>query len=194
MPKLKVFEKELGYIKDNKIREFTEKTILKLPNYFFTVSSSSTNKYHPKFSLGDGGLLNHVRVACTIAMDLMQLEMMNSYSDLEKDVVISSLLLHDGLKHGLEGGKYTVAEHPLLIAEFVRNDGELSGLLDSSVLEMITGCLKAHMGEFNTDFKTKKEILPKPKGKLQNFVHLCDYLSSRKYFEEFNFDVDVVRK
>jgi hypothetical protein len=50
------------------------------------------------------------------------------------------------------------------------------------------------MGMYNTDFKTKEEILPKPASKLQNLVHLCDYLASRKYFEEFNFDVEVVRK
>lgn len=192
MDKLKVFEKELGYIKDENIRKFTEQTILKLPDYFFTVAASSTNKYHPKFSLGEGGLLNHIRVACTIAMDLMQLEMMN-YTELEKDIVICSLLLHDGLKHGLDGGKYTVAEHPLLIADFVSNDSEISSLISKDVLELIVGCLRGHMGSWNTDYKTKQEILPKPKGKLQNFVHLCDYLSSRKYFAEFDFEVSVLR-
>ena len=192
MDRLKIFEKELGYIQDESIRKFTEMAISKLPDYFFTVPASSTGKWHPKFSLGEGGLVNHVRVACTIAMDLMQLEMM-TYTDLEKDIIISSLLLHDGLKHGLEHNQYVVAEHPLLIADFVSNDSEIRSLISKDILELIIGCLRTHMGEFVFDYKTKKEILPKPKGKLQNFVHLCDYLSSRKYFAEFDFDVSVLR-
>jgi len=38
------------------------------------------------------------------------------------------------------------------------------------------------MGSWNYDYKLKKVILPKPKGKLQNIIHMCDYLSSRKCF------------
>ena len=30
---------------------------------------------------------------------------------------------------------------------------------------------------------TKEEILPKPKDKYQNFVHMCDYLASRKFLD-----------
>lgn len=45
----------------------------------------------------------------------------------------------------------------------------------------------------NKDYKTKREVLPKPKGKLQNIVHLADYLSSRKYFDTFDFNVMVKR-
>lgn len=50
------------------------------------------------------------------------------------------------------------------------------------------------MGEFNKDYRSKKEVLPKPKNKMQNIVHLADYLSSRKYFEEFNFNIEVPRE
>jgi hypothetical protein len=48
------------------------------------------------------------------------------------------------------------------------------------------------MGEFNTDFKTKKEILPKPVTDIQKFIHMCDYLASRKWlpvdFEDDYYD------
>ena len=37
------------------------------------------------------------------------------------------------------------------------------------------------MGQWNTDYRTKKEILPKPKTAAQKFVHQADYLASRKY-------------
>ena len=37
------------------------------------------------------------------------------------------------------------------------------------------------MGQWNTDYKTKKEILPKPETWAEFFTHLFDYLASRKY-------------
>ena len=37
------------------------------------------------------------------------------------------------------------------------------------------------MGKWNTDYKDKtKEVLPKPVTESEKFVHLCDYLASRK--------------
>lgn len=46
-------------------------------------------------------------------------------------------------------------------------------------------CLIAsHMGQWNVNLYSKT-ILPKPKTATQKFVHLCDYLASRKG------DVDV---
>ena len=42
--------------------------------------------------------------------------------------------------------------------------------------------------KLETLFKSTEEIMPKPKGSMQSFVHLCDYLASRKALE-FNFDV-----
>ena len=38
------------------------------------------------------------------------------------------------------------------------------------------------MGPWNTDY-SGTEILPKPHSKCQNFVHMCDYLASRKYLD-----------
>jgi len=192
--KVKVFEKELGYIKDNNIRKFTEEVIKILPDYFFIIASSSTGKYHPKFALGEGGLLRHTKAAVQIGMDLLQQEMFQKYTDNEKDIIIASLIPHDGVKHGVVQQQYSVAEHPKLIVEYIKKHKEICEILNSTILEKILDCIHSHMGMYNTDYRTKKEILPKPKTKLENFVHLCDYLSSRKYFEEFNFDIDIIRK
>ena len=38
------------------------------------------------------------------------------------------------------------------------------------------------MGPWTTDYKGN-EILEKPKDKYQRFVHMCDYLSSRKFLD-----------
>ena len=48
--------------------------------------------------------------------------------------------------------------------------------------------INSHMGKWNTDYRTKAIVLPTPKSKVDRFVHLADYLASRKCLE-FNFDV-----
>jgi len=190
--RLELFQTELDYIKDNKIKKFTEETLKVLPNYFFKIPASSTGKYHPKFSLGDGGLVRHTKVAVRMAIDIMGLEMMQ-FTDYQKDVVISALTLHDGIKHGVPMQKYSIVEHPLEVVKFIREHTSLCSLLDSKTLENILGCISSHMGMWNKD-KGKNEIMPKPKTRLQQMVHLADYLSSRKYLNEFDFDIDIPRK
>jgi hypothetical protein len=193
--RLEIFKTELEYIKDQKIREFAEKTLMLLPEYFFSVAASSSGRYHPKFSLGDGGLIRHTKVAVRLAVDILSLEMMK-YSDLEKDIIITSLLLHDGKKQG-EDGNGTVLLHPTIMADFIANNTELNTLIDIDILEKIRECISSHMGEWAYDYKDKfkkNQLLPKPNSKLQNIVHLCDYLASRKYLTEFDFDIAVPRR
>jgi hypothetical protein len=192
--RLGIFKTELEYIKNPKIREFTEKTLLEVPEYIFKVAASSTGRYHPSFSLGDGGLVRHIQVAVRIAVDIMSLEMFNRYSDEEKDIIISALILHDCAKKGIPESKYTIAEHPLVMASFIEGNPKLNNILDKDTLQKLLDCIRTHMGEFNKDFKTKKEVLPKPKNRMQNLVHLADYLSSRKYFDSFNFSINIQRE
>lgn len=195
MDRLEIFKTELDYIKDSQIRNFTEKTILLLPDYFFSMAASTSGKYHPKFSLGDGGLVRHTKVAVRIAVDIISLEMMK-YSDLEKDIIITSLLLHDGMKCG-ENGTGTALLHPTIMSDFMRHNVELNTLIDGEILEKIASCISSHMGEWAYDYKDKykkNQLMPKPKGKLQSIVHLSDYLASRKYLSEFDFDIAVPRR
>ena len=195
MDRLEIFKTELDYIKDAKIRNFAEKALLLLPDYFFTMPASTSGRFHPKFSLGDGGLVRHTKVAVRFAVDIISLEMMK-YSDIEKDIIIASLLLHDGMKCGVNGTG-TVLLHPTIMADFIGNNTELNTLLDENILDKIKGCISAHMGEWAYDYKDKykkNQLMPKPKGKLQSIVHLSDYLASRKYLAEFDFDIAIPRR
>jgi len=56
---MEIFEKELSQMTDSKAKEFTKQCLEKLPEYFFEVPASTTGKYHPEFSLGEGGLVRH---------------------------------------------------------------------------------------------------------------------------------------
>lgn len=183
MDKIKVFETELKWIKSSEIRNFAEKAVSLLPDYFFEVAASSTGKYHPTYAIGPGGLVRHTKAAVSIAHELLSLEMYEKYTSDEKDLMLTALILHDGWKHGKseKAGAYTVAEHPAVCSEWIQETEILSSLLPEEQIEFLCGCIASHMGQWNTDYRTKKEILPKPKTAAQKFVHQADYLASRKY-------------
>ena len=190
MDKIKCFEKELIYIKNPQIKTFTEKAIENMPDYFFEVSASSTGKFHPTYALGAGGLLRHTRATIRIAVEMFRMEMFNYFSSDEKDLILASLFIHDGRKSGNEKQTYTVAEHPLLQAMAIQNNDELKNTLPKEQIDIICDNVRSHMGHWNADYKTGEEILPKPKTRMQNFVHMCDFLASRKCLE-MNFDVEL---
>ena len=186
-----IFETELSYIENPKIKEFTEKALNNLPEYFFSIPASSSGKYHPKYALGEGGLVKHTQAAVRIAVEMFRLDVFK-YTDDDKDVIISSLILHDGYKSGIENSSHTVTEHPLIVTNMLKTNTDVNSCIDENTLNMIVSNIESHMGSWCFDYKTKKQVLPKPKGKIQNFVHWCDYLASRKCLE-FNFDVKVSR-
>lgn len=180
--KAEVFADELNFIQDSEKREIIKTLIRQVPDYFFEIPASSTGKYHPKYALGEGGLVRHTKAAVRIANDLLRLEMFNGLSKI-KDEIISALLLHDSFKNGETYQKWSVAEHPIIAGNFVMN-----ALQGSELAYQLCDLISTHMGQFNTDYKSGKEVLPKPNSKAQAFVHLCDYLASRKFLE-FNFEV-----
>lgn len=186
MEKAKTFEKELAWIKDEKKRTFAELVLNALPDYFYEVAASSTGKYHPEYALGEGGLVRHTKAAVTIAQDLLGLEMYGRYSESEHDNILVTLLLHDGMKHGRNGGKYTVFTHPLEIVDFLREMDRWDEYMSDEDFEQICGGLAAHTGQWNTD-RRSSVVLPKPISAFEKFVHQCDYLASRRYLE-VNFD------
>lgn len=154
-----------------------------LPEYFFEVAASSTGKYHPKYALGEGGLVRHTKAAVAIAKDLLSLEMYGKYTQDEKDLILVALMLHDGMKHGEPKSAYSKADHPSIVADWLRGNKGFTDMLPEPQLQVLAGAIESHMGQWNTDYRTKKEILPKPKTAIQKMVHMCDYLASRKYLE-----------
>lgn len=191
MDKVKYFNKELEYIKDDNIKESCKIMIELLPDYFFEIPASSTGKYHPEFTLGEAGLVRHVKAAVRIAKDLLDNPSIGEkYTSKEKDLIIMTLILHDGLKSGRTHNKYTQFNHPTLIKDYIiENKDKLK--LTSDELDFISKAIESHMGPWNTDYNGV-EVLPVPKTKYEKFVHMCDYLASRKYLNiKFN-DNDIV--
>lgn len=193
--KIKVFEKELNYIKTDWIKALTKEVINNIPDYFFEIPASSTGKYHPEYSLGKGGLLRHTKAACKIANDVLSLECYEQVDEHEeysmRDIMIAALILHDSCKSGYKTeGKYTKHEHPLLAADLVRDtlDSKLKEeKTDTQIhhqltwyIDTICNLISCHMGQWNTS-NYSKEVLPKPESTAEMLVHTFDYLASRKY-------------
>lgn len=187
--KIKVFEKELRYIQDNDIREFTEKAINILPDYFFEIPASSTGKYHPTYALGNGGLVRHVRAAVNIAYCMFNnVTITSNFTQRHKDIIISALLLHDGLKKGFPEQEYVIDNHAVQVCNYLEMQFK-SAVVDSIyniIMNDVFPLIQSHMGQWNT---SKNGVIhsPLPNSGPARYVHMCDYLASRKLID-INFD------
>lgn len=189
MDKISYFDKEYYYIKDDKKREDLKYLVSELPDYFFEIPASSTGKYHPEFASTKNGLVKHTKVAVRIAKELLDNPGLNNFKDNEKDIIIMALTLHDGLKKGNPEEKYTKVDHPLLASSFIRERKDKLSL-NNGELDLLTRIISSHMGIWNKDFNDN-EVLPIPKDKYERFVHMCDYLSSKKFINvEFD-DINI---
>ena len=178
----KMVEPILSTIVNNDIREFAKVLVDGLPDYIWHVGASSTGKYHPAYSLGEGGLMRHQIAVVRFLNFFFELEQYNTqFTSREMDLMRVAGLVHDGRKSGeqsdYERSKFTKFDHPVQMANVVRGfDGKY---LNNNELEFIAHCIESHMGQWNTDRKSSV-VLDKPKDGYQYFVHLADYLASRK--------------
>lgn len=175
------FNKEINYIKNERIKESLITVLDNLPDYFYHVPASSTGKYHPSFSLNEGGLMRHSKAAVRICYELLNNESLNNFTRDEKDLLLFSVCVHDGLKSGKEKSEYTLFDHPILMSNYLKEIKSKLTLTDEE-LDLVCRCIETHMGPWTTDYNGN-EILQKPKDKYQRFVHMCDYLSSKKFLD-----------
>ena len=174
-----LFLDELSYIKNDDYADALLNIINMLPEYWLHEAASSTGKYHPEYALNEAGLLRHSKAAMRIGFELLlDPAIGNKYTDREKDLMLMSLLVHDGLKLGRPQEKYTRFDHPILMGNFIIDNRDEIGLNEEDAIFM-NDVIKTHMGPWTKDYQGN-EVLESPKTKYQNFVHMCDYLASRK--------------
>ena len=189
--KLSYFKTEIELIQSSDIKMFLTTAIENMFDYVFEKSASSSGRYHPMSDLGDGGLIRHIKGVFYLGYDMLNLEQnIPLYSQRERDMILVSLILHDSWKYGDIDKKrvHTVENHPLLASIWVIQDSIFDNIISQEDRDFIGGCIASHSGQWNTN-KKKEEILPKPQTISQQFVHLCDYIASRRYI---NFDFSVV--
>ena len=199
-----LFAKEIGYISNETLKNIVKDTLDAAPQCIQIIPASSSGRYHPKADLGDGGLVRHVRTVTALAYSLMDSDCFKdicfgtdteiSYEDLiiYQDAAIAACILHDCMKPDDTPKHSTVFDHPLkaanLFKEIARKyitDENMEYM--KKIIPLIHKAISSHMGKWNKASYAKGVVLPKPKTGLEVYVHLCDYVASRKFFD-FNFD------
>lgn len=196
-----IFEKEINYIVNPTLQNIVRDTLDRSPECIQVIPASSSGKYHPTYSLGEGGLSRHIKAAVGIAHSMMETDIFKNIikDDLKddisiyKDVVYAALILHDCEKPDNSDGHKTRFNHPILAANsfkevsrnYINNENMAYMRL---IVPLVHGCIASHMGQWNTAPYAKGVVLPEPKTGLETFVHMCDYLASRKFLL-FDFDV-----
>ena len=103
------------------------------------------------------------------------------FKEEEKDLMILALILHDGIKHGIPKDKYVKFDHPILIANFIKENQDKTDFTDNEI-KFLQNVVSSHMGPYNTS-SYSDVVLPIPNNKYQKFVHMCDLLASRKFLD-----------
>lgn len=200
------FKNELAYIQNNTLREIVAATLDESPECIVTIPASSSGRYHPTYSLGEGGLMRHIKGAVGIAHCMIETEIFDKIvtgkddgskllaerRNMYADAAYAALILHDCCKPDDTEKHSTRFDHPVLAANLFKETARKYINQDNmqymkNVVPMVYGAIASHMGQWNTAPYARGVILPKPKTGIEVFVHMCDYLGSRKFLT-FEFD------
>lgn len=178
MEKSKIFEREISLIKDPWLQKICRIYFDEyVPSYFWEIGASSSGKYHPQFSQGDGGLVRHTKAVVMFAEELLKMSQWLYMPDIYKDYVILACLVHDTCKYGTtEFDKSCYSQHGELAAALFAlswydcADGEQAP-------EFLLSAIRSHMGQWTTE-KEHRPFTP-----IDRCVHMADYMASRSFID-----------
>ncbi|MBF0216945.1 MAG: DUF2779 domain-containing protein [Candidatus Omnitrophica bacterium] len=177
----KIFEEELSFIHDPKIRAFALEGLKMMPDYIWEVPSSSTGKYHPQDEISFGGQVLHVR---RVARNALRIAGAYELPQRGTDIMVAAALLHDAAKYGLnddeyynldetDGGKPSRWEqyrkHPQLVRELI---GHLKSRY--AFTDEVIGLIETHEGVWSSEGY-------KPRSLDEWLLHLADYSAGKRY-------------
>lgn len=174
-------DREVGYIKCPDIKKFVKNILKKAPPYFWSAASSSSGKYHPEQSNGEGGLVRHTIATAYFAKEFLQCF---NLSGRDGDRAVAAAILHDICKYGLPGGPHTTPQHDKESADFVMALGKAyiatpeAGIFTADDLTAICKGIAFHMGTWTKH--DRKKPFPAEYSPLELCVHMADMASSRK--------------
>lgn len=177
MNKSKYFENEINLIQSEDYRMLVRYYLDKyVPNYFWEIGASSSGKFHPQFSQGEGGLVRHTKAVVLFAQELLRMSSYMYMSDEHKDYVIMACIVHDTCKYGCcEFDKEEYKDHAtnasLLFAECYRKV-----TCGNEPSEFLLSAIRCHMGQWS-----EKEN--RPFTNIDRCVHMADYMASRNFID-----------
>lgn len=186
------FTHEIEFIQSEDLRDFVRWFFNeKVGEWFWHSGASSSGKYHPVFTHGEGGLVRHTKSVAWICEELLRMSTYAYMRDEYKDYARIACLLHDVCKYGREDeeNKDVYKEHGAAAAELVCDAWEefWGGV---RCPELLTMAIRSHMGQWTEDKNDR------PFTNIDRLVHLSDYIASRSFFDipeitaEYNAAVD----
>lgn len=107
--KLKIFEYYLEKIQTSSIKEFTKFCLLRIPDYFYFLSASTSGKNH-----GEGEtLIGHVLSCLAIAEQICDGQFKHHWTQRQKDQLYSALILHDTFRCGEPGNELRITQEDI---------------------------------------------------------------------------------
>lgn len=196
MTNISNLEFELSFIKNNDIRRLTEDILkYKVPDYIETYPSSSSSRYHPVDENGNVvTILHHTKAVVRVLITIINHPMVSGQlSDFEKDICIAAAILHDSVKYGIPDNvkETTVHEHPILVSLlYPYNDTNSEYYL---IFGKIVEIISSHHGPWQTSSHSQV-VLPPIETTAQWYVHLADFLASRRFIHVDTTDSDDIKR
>ena len=177
--KISVFQPYLDKFGTDKMRMYCTDMIAQIPDYIFTMPSSTSGKYHNATQCQPHGQIYHIIMFAEIMNYRLALKgnQEKFKSPAQRDAMRCVPFFHDALKCGTDGGQWTVHEHPMLAGTWVR-ETNVEHDIEDNIKEAIARMCERHSGEW-TSSKKSKVVLPEPENAMELFCHECDILSSR---------------
>lgn len=149
-----------------------------VPDEFFSMPASKSGDFHHESENGIGGLVLHTRRAFLLAQELFKVY---NFTDEEEFIILVSLLLHDTFKYVPcdNERKHSNSMHPIAASLMFKGYTVGNVVEGFGLVEKICECIETHSGNFGDYYGDV--TIPVPKTRIQNFVHLCDYIASRKF-------------
>ena len=160
--------KEIALIRDEKIRNWTDKMLDIVPEQFWTIPASSSGKYHPVISNGPGGLVRHTKMMIQFALIFCRAY---DLTQLDQDKIISACILHDVHKPDYE--------HAFKTSDWLEDK-----VGKNTDLKEIKEIIKWHMGRWSKGFTSKVDVFSRN----QWICHLADMAVTCQKIIEFKFD------
>ena len=171
--KIASFATELSGIKDEKLKKFVENILDGTGDWFYHDPASTSGKYHPKYALGDGGLMRHTKAVVYWVRELWRTELFD-VTERQCELLSAAAILHDIRKHTATGSY--IANHARASYNLVMEVQEKHpDLLSKSEAQYIADAISTHMGVWGV-----KDGERKPTTDAEKLLHLADYCASRK--------------
>lgn len=177
--KQKIFEPISRNFETDEFRAYFMDMVAEIPDYVFTMPSSTSGKFHNKTQCQTYGQIYHVYMFDSILNHRLRLKMNKElYSTPEeRDAMRCVPVFHDAVKCGWNGSQYTVQDHPLLAARWVM-ETQTDHKIPGEYRKMIADMCEAHSGEWNKS-RSGQVIMSEPRNAREFFIHECDILASR---------------